>query len=135
MEPIPCVGGVVRDHDGRVLLVLRGREPDKGRWSVPGGKVEPGETDVEACAREVLEETGLAVEVGAFVGAVRRPGPGGVVYDVRDFLCTPAEGTDPTAVRGADDAEDAGWFTPAELRAADTVTGLVDALEGWGLLP
>src|SRR6187200_2672799 len=60
MERIRCVGGIVR-YDGRLLLVRRGREPARGTWSVPGGHVEPGESDLEATAREVLEETGLVV--------------------------------------------------------------------------
>ncbi|MGZ4437088.1 MAG: NUDIX hydrolase [Nocardioides sp.] len=134
MEPVPCVGAVIRDGDGRFLLVRRGRDPDRGRWSVPGGKIEPGESDVAACAREVLEETGLRVEVGAYVGSVERSGPGGVVYDVRDYLCTAAPGADPADVRAGDDAAEVGWFTPAELRAADTVRLLVETLEGWQLL-
>lgn len=55
-------------RDGRVLLVRRGKEPFKGYWSLPGGTVEPGETPDEAVRREVLEETGLHVEVGAEAG-------------------------------------------------------------------
>ena len=75
-EPIACVGAVVVDDAGRYLLVRRGREPSKGLWSIPGGKVEPGESDEQATAREVLEETGLPVTVGDFVGHVERPAPG-----------------------------------------------------------
>ena len=72
---VDCVGGIVV-HDGpggrRLLLVLRGREPSRGNWSVPGGRVEPGESDEAATAREVLEETGLHVNVGPLVGSVER---------------------------------------------------------------
>ena len=135
MDPVPCVGAIVRHHDGRLLLVRRGREPDRGRWSVPGGKVEPGEGDRAACAREVLEETALRVDVGTYVGSVRRNGPDGVVYDVTDFVCTLASGVDPSDVRAGDDADDARWFTPDEVRTLECSTGLVEALEGWGLLP
>jgi ADP-ribose pyrophosphatase YjhB (NUDIX family) len=56
---VDCVGGIVVDERGRLLLVRRGTEPGRGLWSVPGGRVEPGESDAEATAREVLEETGL----------------------------------------------------------------------------
>ena len=76
---IPCVGGIVR-HGGRLLLVKRGREPARGTWSVPGGRVEAGETDEQATAREVLEETGLRVVVGELVGTVERDAPAGGVY-------------------------------------------------------
>jgi len=130
---IPCVGGLVR-HDGRLLLVLRGQEPAKGTWSVPGGRVEAGETDAEATAREVLEETGLPVVVGALAGEVERAAPGGGVYVIRDHLCSPAPGADVTAVHGGDDADDAAWFTPDEVRRLDTSPGLVDALVEWGIL-
>jgi ADP-ribose pyrophosphatase YjhB (NUDIX family) len=131
---VDCVGGIVIDGLGRFLLIRRGREPDKGRWSIPGGKVEPGETDAQATAREVLEETGLAVEVGGLVGAVERDGPAGVVYDIRDYACTVAEGADPVAVRAGDDADDAGWFTAEEMRGLGCSALLLEAFEEWGLL-
>jgi 8-oxo-dGTP diphosphatase len=130
---IPCVGGVVEDAEGRLLLVKRGQEPAKGRWSVPGGRVEAGESDVVATAREVLEETGVRVRVGRLVGTVERDAPGGGVYLIHDYVCE-AYVEDVDAVRAGDDADDAGWFTPDEVRALDTSPGLVEALTEWGVL-
>ena len=127
------MGGLVLDR-GRILLVLRGQEPAKGTWSVPGGRVEAGESDAVAVVREVLEETGLTVEAGALAGTVERDAPTGDVYVIRDYVCRPADGADVDGVRGGDDAVDAAWFTPDEVRRLDTSPGLVEALEGWGLL-
>ncbi len=132
---VDAVGGVVIDERGRFLLIRRGREPDKGRWSIPGGKVEPGESDVAATAREVLEETGLRVHVGPLVGSVQRDGPGGVVYVVRDYRCALVPGTDPDAVRAGDDADDAGWFTAEQVRTVGCSPLLLEAFEEWHLLP
>ncbi len=134
MEPlIPCVGGIVR-HDGRLLLVRRGQEPARGTWSVPGGRVEPGESDQQATAREVLEETGLRVEVGDLVGTAERDAPSGGVYVIRDHACRLAPGVAPDDVRAGDDADDAGWFTDDEVGLLDCSPGLVDALTAWGVL-
>src|ERR1700751_2623495 len=72
---IPCVGAVVKDGQGRLLLIKRGHAPGAGLWSLPGGRIEPGETDAEALVREVREETGLAVEAGHLLGTVQRPAP------------------------------------------------------------
>lgn len=136
-DRIPCVGGIVVDDrpDGRrLLLVRRGQEPAKGTWSVPGGRVEPGESDAEATVREVLEETGLHVRAGRLVGSVERDAPNGGVYVVRDLECRLAPGADATAVRAGDDADDAAWFTPQQIRELDCSPGLVEALTGWGVL-
>jgi 8-oxo-dGTP diphosphatase len=130
---IDCVGGIVKDAAARLLLVKRGQEPAKGRWSVPGGRVEAGESDADATAREVLEETGVRVRVGRLVGTVERDAPGGGVYLIRDYLCE-AYVDDVDSVRAGDDADDAGWFTPDEVRALDTSPGLVEALTEWGML-
>src|SRR5687767_11016289 len=111
---VPCVGAVVQDADGRLLLVRRGTEPGRGLWSVPGGRVEPGETGPEATVREVREETGLDVVVGELVGRVERPGPGGVTYVIDDFRAEPAPGVDPGDLKAGDDADEARWFAVAE---------------------
>src|ERR1700689_2893641 len=66
---VQCVGAVITDESGRMLLILRGHEPGKGLWSVPGGRIEPGETDEQAVIREVREETGLEVTCGRLLGA------------------------------------------------------------------
>ena len=132
---VACVGAVVRDDRGRLLLVRRGTEPAKGRWSVPGGRIEPGETAVEAVVRELVEETGLRVVVTGFAGTVERTGPGGVVYDIEDFHARLAAGVGPEQVRAGDDAAEAGWFTPTEVEELDCVDGLLDTLRGWQVIP
>ncbi|MGI9196882.1 MAG: DUF2332 family protein [Candidatus Nanopelagicales bacterium] len=129
---VPCVGAIVHDARGRLLLIQRGREPAKGTWSLPGGRVHAGETLAQAVAREVREETGLTVTVGEMVGAVDRAAPDGSTYDIRDFRAH-AEGS-PQPVAG-DDADDARWVTRAEMESLPTSPGLVDALTAWDALP
>lgn len=131
MAEIPCVGAVVRDTSGRILLVRRANPPAQGTWSIPGGRVEPDETHEAAVVRELAEETGLTGVVERDVGIVRRDAPGGGVYVIRDFLVLVDDGVQPKA---GDDAADAGWFTANELHAAETSPGLADALIHWGLL-
>ena len=81
-EPrIRCVGAIITDDTGRLLLIKRGHEPEEGRWSLPGGRVRPGESDPQALVREVREETGLQVEPGRLIGEVDRPAPGGSAED------------------------------------------------------
>ncbi len=130
-RPIPCVGAIVHDGLGRLLLVRRANPPAAGSWTIPGGRVEPGESDEVAVTREVAEETGLVVEPLHFVGSVERPAPGGGVYLIRDLACRLRAGT----LRAGDDASDAGWFSAADLAGLPLVPGLVDALGRWGVLP
>ncbi len=123
---MPCAGAVVRDAGGRLLLVRRAHEPSRGLWSLPGGRVEPGETAERAAAREVFEETGLRVEVGALLCRVD-VGP----YAIEDFAATVTGGT----LRAGDDALDARWCTPEEVRALPLTPGLLAELVRMGVLP
>ena len=127
---IPCVGAIVADSQGRLLMIKRGHEPGAGLWSIPGGRIEPGETDAEAVVREMIEETGLTVEVGRLIGRVQRPGLNGAVVDIRDYAATVTGGT----LRAGDDAADARWVAPGELASLEITEGLIDALTGWGVL-
>jgi ADP-ribose pyrophosphatase YjhB (NUDIX family) len=124
------VGAVVTDGQGRLLMIKRGHEPGAGLWSIPGGRIEPGETDAEALVREMSEETGLVVEVGPLIGRVRRPGLDGAVIDIRDYAATVTGGT----LRPGDDAADARWVEAADLDSLEITEGLIEALTDWGVL-
>jgi len=127
---IPCVGAVVTDGEGRLLMIKRGHEPGAGLWSIPGGRIEPGETDAEALVRELLEETSLVVEPGRLLGRVQRPGLDGTVIDIRDYAATVIGG----ALRPGDDAADVRWVAAGELDSLDITEGLIEALTSWGVL-
>jgi 8-oxo-dGTP diphosphatase len=127
---ILCVGAVVTDGRGRLLLIQRGHEPGAGLWSLPGGRIEAGETDAEALVREMEEETGLTVEPGRLIGQVERPGLAGAVLEIRDYAATITGGT----LRPGDDAADARWVGPEDLGAFALTEGLVEALTEWGVL-
>ena len=91
---VACAGGIIFDRGtGGCCLILRGKAPSAGTWSIPGGRCEPGETAEQACVREVAEETGLQVQLIRWVGRVQRDGPGGVVFDIDDFICAVMSGT------------------------------------------
>ena len=126
---VPCAGGIVRDGQGRILLVRRGREPSRGMWSIPGGRVDGDESWDEAAAREVLEETGIRVTDARYVGLVERDSGSASTYVIADFAFT-GDGEP----RAADDADDARWCDAAEIGHLDTSPGLVEALREWGYL-
>jgi 8-oxo-dGTP diphosphatase len=128
---VRCVGAIIHDAEGRLLLIRRGRPPGEGLWSIPGGRAEGDESDADAVVREVAEETGLRVVPGPLAGSVHRPGPGGVTYDIRDYRATVTGGE----LRAGDDARDARWVAADELAALPTSPGLVEALASWGVLP
>lgn len=123
---VPCVGAILHDAAGRLLLIKRGTEPGRGLWSLPGGHVEPGEDDAAALVREMAEETGLAVAAGPHVGTVH-VGP----YRIADYRCTLVGGT----LAAGDDAADARWVDAAEFAALPLVDGLAETLAGWAVLP
>jgi acetyl-CoA carboxylase carboxyl transferase subunit beta len=130
MEVVLAAGAVITDGEGRLLLVKRGREPHRGRWSVPGGRVEPGETLEEAVAREAHEETGLQVEVGRELWTVRMPTGDGREFEIHDFLTRPMAGV----VRAGDDADAAAWVAPGDLHRLRLTTHLVSHLRRGGVL-
>lgn len=128
---VRCVGAVVHDAQGRLLLVRRASEPGRGLWSLPGGRVEPGESDEQAVTRELAEETGMTVSVGRHVDTVTRPAPDGSVFDIHDYACRCVGGS----LRPGSDADDARWCDAAALAALPLVDGLLDALVAWDCLP
>lgn len=113
----PSIGvGAVVVHEGRVLLIRRGKQPLLGRWVVPGGTLELGETLEEALVREVAEETGLEVRPLAFLTAfdrIQRDEDGRVLYHyvILDYLCERLSGEP----RANSDALDARFASPGEL--------------------
>ena len=114
-SPLVGVGAIVIER-GRVVLVKRGHAPLAGEWSIPGGALEVGETLREAVVREVLEETGIAVEPSELLGVydrVLRDTDGRTLYHyvLIDFLCRRLDGEP----RASGDAEEARWFTKHEV--------------------
>ncbi|MEV5719533.1 NUDIX domain-containing protein [Amycolatopsis mediterranei] len=127
---IRCVGGIAFDPRGRLLLIRRRNNPGSGQWSLPGGRVEPGETDKEAVVRELSEETGLDVIPGTLVGSVRR-GP----YEIFDYACEVEGGV----LTAGDDASEVRWSDAADLAALEAAGALVEllyvTLRDWNALP
>ena len=114
LAPVVGVGAVIV-KDGKVLIVKRGHEPRKGEWSLPGGRVELGETLVDALRREIREETGLEIDVGPVVEVFDRvhKSDDRVEYHfvIVDYLCRCVGGE----LCAGDDADDVQWIGPDEL--------------------
>jgi len=126
--PTVAVGAVAR-RDAALLLVRRGHGPAAGAWSVPGGRVELGETLHEALVREVAEETGLAVVVDHFLGWVERIGDERPPehFVIIDFAVTVLDAdAEPSA---GDDAAEAAWVPIDDLGDYRLAPGLLDFLE------
>lgn len=129
IRPELCVGAVAVADD-ELLLVRRGRGPGTGRWSVPGGRVEAGETVRAAVVREVAEETGLEVRCGELLGWAERIGPQHH-FVILDFVVTVTDGRQPVA---GDDAAEARWFPLPSVPQVPLVDGLAAFLRDHGVL-
>lgn len=128
-RPEVCVGAIAVAND-RILLVRRGRGPAQGTWSVPGGRVEGGETLADAVIRELVEETGLEAMCDGLVGWVERIGDGyhQVVFDFRVTVLG-----DQSPVAG-DDAAEAAWVPLADTVDLRLAEGLAEFLHDHGIL-
>ena len=115
--PLMCVGAVIVEA-GRVLLVRRGNEPLKGHWTLPGGLLELGESLIEGVKREVLEETGLTVEVLQLIELLdrihRHETRVRYHYVIADYLCRVAGGQ----LQAASDADAARWVEREEWNSS-----------------
>jgi 8-oxo-dGTP diphosphatase len=129
VAPIPSVGAVIlKGH--RVLLVRRAHEPSKGKWSIPGGVVELGETLQEAAQREVKEECGVQIEVGDIVevrDAIVHDQAGRVRFHYVLIDVEARYRSGELAV--GSDAEDARWVSEEELAVYDLTEGLLPVLQ------
>ncbi|HEY7258948.1 MAG TPA: NUDIX hydrolase [Gaiellales bacterium] len=110
-NPAPTVSAVV-ERDGLVLLTRRGIEPRLGMWDTPGGFVEAGEEPVEALRRELLEETGLTIEVGELLGIYPDRYDDGVPTLNVFYVARVTAGGDGEP---RDDVTEIGWFEPHAL--------------------
>jgi 8-oxo-dGTP diphosphatase len=129
--PVPqvCVGAIAV-FDDAILLVRRGRGPAQGTWSVPGGRVEAGESLAEAVVRELSEETGLAGVCDSFVGWAERIGTDHH-YVILDFSVTIMSDGEPVA---GDDAAEVRWVPLADVAALSLADGLAEFLHDHGIL-
>ena len=127
-QPLVGVGAVVLSGD-RVLLVRRGGQPSSGKWSLPGGLVEMGETTVEAICRELAEECHLRIRIAGVAGVIDRivrdeAGRVRYHYVLVDYLAY----ADSEAVTADNDAAEARWVEVDEVERLDVTEGLVDMI-------
>ena len=133
MRPEVCVGAIAVDA-GRLLLVRRGQGPGSGRWSVPGGRVEAGETLAEAVVRELAEETGLEGVCDALVGWVERIDERHH-FVILDFAVTMLRDPEEAPPRPGGDVVEAEWVALGEVAYLPLVDGLAEFLHAHGVLP
>ena len=114
-----CVGAILVDDD-RLLMIRRGHGPAAGEWAIPGGRVEPGETVVEAVLRELMEETGIEGFCGDLIGWVERIDEDHH-FVILDFAVTCLDPREPSA---GSDAAEATWVPLDEVVERRLAPGL-----------
>jgi mutator protein MutT len=127
----PLIGvGAVAIKDGKILLIRRAFEPGKGKWSIPGGLVEIGETLSNACVREMEEETGIKIQVLELINGFDMivPDESGKIkyhYVLIDFLARPVGGTEKSSI----EVLEMKWVTYEETRKMDMTNSARKALQ------
>lgn len=129
MRPEVCVGAIAVDEDD-LLLIRRGRGVAAGFWSVPGGRVEEGETLAEAVVRELREETGIEGVCGELVG-VEEVLADGFHFVILDYAVSVLERVEPEA---GDDASEAAWVPLTDVAELPLAEGLAEFLHDHGIL-
>ena len=135
-HPIVAVAAVAINPKGQLLLVRRGKEPGKGTWGIPGGVVELGERLKDAVKRELMEETGVAVEPVDWITILDRvyPDDEGRVrfhYIIVEYVCKAED----VAPRASDDVDRAVWVTLEEAKAFPLLDITLEMIEkGWAML-
>jgi 8-oxo-dGTP diphosphatase len=129
MAPVVAVGALVID-DGRLLMVKRDREPGKGLWTVPGGRVEHGEYLDQALRREVKEETGLEIEVGGLAGIFEVVGDDHFV--IHDHAAHLTHGDQEVVV--GDEVAEVRWVPLEEIEGLECTPRFVETLKAWEIL-
>jgi 8-oxo-dGTP diphosphatase len=126
-RPLIGVGAVVFNATNDILLIKRGKAPHYGRWMVPGGTLEWGETLEAAAVREVREETGIDIEIEAFVEIIEAltPGPEGFHYVIMDYAARAVSGV----LSAGSDALEAAWIPVEQLGDLDLTEDLVRVIE------
>jgi len=127
-----CVGAVAV-VDERLLLIRRGHGPAAGEWSLPGGRVEGGETLAEAVVRELAEETAMEGVCDDLLGWVERIGDDHH-FVIFDFLVTVLDGPGAEPIAGSDAAE-ASWVAVNEVAHLRLTDGLAEFLHEHGIVP
>lgn len=129
MGPVVAVGALVID-DGKLLMIKRDREPGKGLWTVPGGRVELGEYLDQALRREVREETGLDIEVGGLAGIFEVVGDDHfVIHDYAAHLTT--DGQEPVV---GDEVAEIRWVPLEEISDLECTPRFAETLKAWEIL-
>ncbi|MFS2041695.1 NUDIX hydrolase [Agrobacterium tumefaciens] len=129
--PTLAASAVIFDGQKRILLVQRANPPDEGCWTLPGGRVDPGETLELAATREVFEETGLVVRIMRELGKLHVPDGKGGIYEIHDFLAEKISGE----ASAGDDAAAIGWFRNDELSKLPLTPDLLHYLNLYGVYP
>lgn len=117
-------------RNGELLMVRRARDPYAGLWSVPGGTLEAGEHLTDAVRREVLEETGVQIDVGDLLGILEWPGD--PHYVILDYVATPTDSE--TEPRAGDDAAEARWIPLDDVAGLQCTPRFLETLQAWGVL-